>query len=440
MIKYFSVENYKSIKNKAILEFDSNLGEDYPYPASAVIGFAGANASGKTTILQAISFVFWFMQKSFTEIKQDQAIPCQPFVSASDFPIHFHLIFTQKDSDDKYIDYEYLLTVNQQKVLKEEIFYYPDHSQEQELIYEREQQKVTFGSNIHTLDNDVISALPDKSSVISFLSQFPSQKVAGELQKYQILSNINPQGIQEFEFNSLVVKSLMKFSNEQSENLIKTLILADIGIRNISFEKEVEDIEKEVIDILSLIATQDNEAIPTRNSVFINPYPSKLENKLEIEKKLENLLLRKSFKPTSKIKFHHKMDDSIVNLDYLDESAGTLKFLALWVEIQMAFKEGYLLIIDEIELQLHQNLTAYLIGLFENLNQNMNGGQLLFSFHNTALMEILQPNQLWFTEKNDQGQTEIFSAADFTDIQEIEKRNLEELYRIGRFGAKPRAL
>jgi AAA15 family ATPase/GTPase len=48
MIKYFAVENYKSIKNKAILEFDSNLAEDYPYPASAVIGFAGANASGST--------------------------------------------------------------------------------------------------------------------------------------------------------------------------------------------------------------------------------------------------------------------------------------------------------------------------------------------------------------------------------------------------------
>ena len=61
MIKYFAVENYKSIKNKAILEFDSNLAEDYPYPASAVIGFAGANASGKTTILQAISFIFWFI-------------------------------------------------------------------------------------------------------------------------------------------------------------------------------------------------------------------------------------------------------------------------------------------------------------------------------------------------------------------------------------------
>jgi AAA15 family ATPase/GTPase len=114
------------------------------------------------------------------------------------------------------------------------------------------------------------------------------------------------------------------------------------------------------------------------------------------------------------------MDNDLVDLIESDESAGTLKLLALLEKIHLAFRLGLFLIIDEIELRLHQNLIAYLIGLFENFNQNNQGGQLLFSFHNTALMEILQPNQLWFTEKNDQGQTEIFSAADFTDIKDIQ--------------------
>ncbi len=55
-------------------------------------------------------------------------------------------------------------------------------------------------------------------------------------------------------------------------------------------------------------------------------------------------------------------------------------------------------------------------------------------------MEILKPHQLWFTEKNDGGYTEIFSAADFKDIKKLYQRNLEELYRLGRFGAKPRGI
>jgi hypothetical protein len=55
-------------------------------------------------------------------------------------------------------------------------------------------------------------------------------------------------------------------------------------------------------------------------------------------------------------------------------------------------------------------------------------------------MKILTPEQLWFTEKNDSGHTEIFSASHFEDIKNLHERNLEKLYRIGRFGAKPRGI
>ena len=55
-------------------------------------------------------------------------------------------------------------------------------------------------------------------------------------------------------------------------------------------------------------------------------------------------------------------------------------------------------------------------------------------------MDILQPEQLWFAEKNDRGETELFCAANFEDIENIHKKSLEKLYRIGRFGAKPKAI
>ena len=115
-------------------------------------------------------------------------------------------------------------------------------------------------------------------------------------------------------------------------------------------------------------------------------------------------------------------------------------FLALLSRIIYALQYGTLLIVDEIELKIHQNLLAYLIGLFQNKYENENGAQLIFSFHNTSLMEFLKPNQLWFTEKNEQGATKIFSAGDFKDIKKLQERNLEELYRMGRFGAKPRGI
>jgi AAA15 family ATPase/GTPase len=395
MIKYFAVENYKSIKNKAILEFDSNLAEDYPYPASAVIGFAGANASGKTTILQAIRFAFWFMQKSFSAIQEPEAIPSHPFVTTSKLPSKFHLIFTQKNSENKYIDYEYLLTVNQEQVLKEEVYYYPNNSQEQELVYERKEKQVKFGKNIHILGEDVISALPITSSIISFLAQFPSQNIAQNLQKYPNGSNVNRMGLMQFEFKPSIIKNFADDSILE-EQLINILRIADVGIESVNL-KPIPENEKKVIE--HLINTSDSES------------------RLFSQQRTREML--------SEVKFKHKVDDILVEFSDIYESAGTLKLIVLLEKIQLAFNQGYSLIFDEIELQLHQNLIAYLIGLFENPNQNIEGGQLLFSFHNTALMEILQPNQLWFTEKNDQGQTEIFSAADFTDIKDIQQRNLE---------------
>ncbi|MEN8216607.1 MAG: ATP-binding protein [Pseudomonadota bacterium] len=80
MIKYFTVKNFRSIKNENILEFDAHL-ENAAYLAHPIIGFAGANASGKTTVLQSLTFVLWFMQHSFLRLDKNDEIPCEPFYS-----------------------------------------------------------------------------------------------------------------------------------------------------------------------------------------------------------------------------------------------------------------------------------------------------------------------------------------------------------------------
>jgi hypothetical protein len=138
--------------------------------------------------------------------------------------------------------------------------------------------------------------------------------------------------------------------------------------------------------------------------------------------------------------FKHQIDQNLADFKPDMESAGTLQFLFLLYRMLHAFKDGGVLIMDELELKLHQNLVAYMIGLFQSPTTNPQGTQLIFSFHNTALMEILKPEQLWFAEKNDQGQTELFSAAQFHDLKGLLDKNLEGLYRTGRFGAKPRGI
>lgn len=96
MIKYFAVENFRSIKKENIVEFDSGLPKDSPFVANTTIGIAGANASGKSSLLQALNFTLWFMQDSFLALDEDKNIPIEPFITCQDASTKLHLIFTQK--------------------------------------------------------------------------------------------------------------------------------------------------------------------------------------------------------------------------------------------------------------------------------------------------------------------------------------------------------
>ena len=99
-----------------------------------------------------------------------------------------------------------------------------------------------------------------------------------------------------------------------------------------------------------------------------------------------------------------------------------------------------IIIFDEIEMQLQQDIVAHLISLYQNPFENPNKAQLLFTSHNSSLLTVLLPEQFWMSEKNDEGHTSLFSAADFEDIEDIHKKDMEKLYRFGRLGAKPRLL
>ena len=209
-------------------------------------------------------------------------------------------------------------------------------------------------------------------------------------------------------FHSLSVKQLsLLFSNAEKINQIDSEITDTIRAK-------LKQIETQSIEAIRNIKIELNDTVRSKT---------------------------KSQKPIYKsFILKHKVEDSNQDFSYTSESSGTLQFFSLLYRVMLALKKGGVFIFDEIEIKLHQNLVAYIIGLFQNKYENPHGAQLIFSFHNTYFMDILEPSQLWFTEKNDRGYTEIFSAADFKDIKKLQQRSLEELYRLGRFGAKPRGI
>lgn len=432
MIKYFAVENFRSIKEENIVEFDSGLSRDSYFVANPTIGIAGANASGKSSFLQALNFTIWFMQDSFLSQDEDKEIPIEPFISSQDSLSKLHLVFSQKilvDKETKDVNFEYILHLTKEEVIKEILLAYPYNRKR--LVCERNHNKVKQGSKIAKLKSEIWINLRTNCSVVSFAAQFNSQTTAKQCKNFSFKSNLTHKGMVEYEFDSNMLSDLIESHDFTKDEIIRLLRIADLGIDNFEIIKkrqaEIQSIYDYIRKMLSSGIKKSRDQNNYRNSKSI------LSN-------IFNIGHDKTDKNYDILLLEHQIDDSSVSFDYTLESSGTLQFLNILYKVVIALKQGSTFIFDEIEIKLHQNLVAYIIGLFQNKYENPHGAQLIFSFHNTYFMEILEPSQLWFTQKNDRGYTEIFSAADFKDLKKLQQISLEELYRLGRFGAKPRGI
>ncbi len=142
---------------------------------------------------------------------------------------------------------------------------------------------------------------------------------------------------------------------------------------------------------------------------------------------------------------HRRTDDQSVDFDWQDESQGTQVFAQLFWLAFRAFKEGHVVVVDELGANIHPLLAARFIELFQNPENNKNGAQLVFTTHLSQLMSpsLLRKDQLWIAEKTPEGSTEIFSLADFRgekytrSSEAFEKNYLAGRYRgVGGFGPR----
>ncbi len=238
MIKYFAVKNFRSIKEENIVEFDAGMSKDSPFVANPTIGIAGANASGKSSFLQALNFTLWFMQDSFFFLDEDKDIPIEPFITCQNEPTKLHLIFSQKIEVDeiyKYVDFEYILCLTQQEVINETLLSYP--YKRKRLIYQREQKGITQGNTVKKLDSEIWINLRKNCSIISFAAQYNSQVTAKYCKKARFASNLTYKGMFEYEFDPKMIKLLVTKFNISKNKIIELLKIADLGIYDFEIKK-----------------------------------------------------------------------------------------------------------------------------------------------------------------------------------------------------------
>ncbi|MEV7908590.1 AAA family ATPase, partial [Streptomyces anulatus] len=142
----------------------------------------------------------------------------------------------------------------------------------------------------------------------------------------------------------------------------------------------------------------------------------------------------------TRLLFRHTCGAGEFTLSLQDESEGTQQMFHLAVSVLPALEDGGVLLADELDASLHTYLSAKPIQLFQDPVTNPRGAQLIFASHDSALLgrvqgrDVLRRDQIWFTEKGEDGSTQLFPLTDFKPRKED---NRERRYLTGRYGAVP---
>jgi len=375
MIKYFSVENFSSIKDEIIFEADIGCRKQLDTNKAFIV--FGSNASGKTNFLKAITFLFWFIRKSFFELEPNQSIPFDIFITKQNKPTKFYIEFIIKNNL-----YKYTLELNQHKILYEKL----EKNRFQKPIYERDTENISARG----ISKNVLKDLPLNVSIISFLSRFKTQTFAREIQLYNVVSNVTYAGLSDSrKLEDEIAKEIIELNIK--DKALETLKIADTGIVDFSLN------------------SNDNT----------------------IKDKLAKLLVSNQI-DSNQLSFIHNIDGQKVDFTFLQESEGTKKLFLKLKDIIEVINKGGIFIFDEMDSQLHFKIAEYIVSLFKS---SLNA-QLICSSHSPNIIDSsFDAKTLWFTQKEN-GITSLYSAYDFEDLDK--NMSLQKLYEIGRFGAVPK--
>ncbi|MFA5778798.1 MAG: ATP-binding protein [Elusimicrobiota bacterium] len=405
MIIQFTVGNFLSFKEKITLsmvksakhELPENvikINDDFELLKSAVV--YGANASGKSNLMFALSFMRFFTIYSFRTYQVGEEIGTYSFLlneQTKNKPSFFEIIFIVDN-----ITYKYGFEVDNKNVQKEWLYYTPKTKEEK--LFIREGQKFDLSEDFSEGKNKETNAranclfLP----VVSQLNGPISSKIIKWFMKIHISS---------FPSVGSIISSIEKDPNLK-EDVMEFVSIADNGVKDFSIKS------------IDIPPEQLNESNPQKK-------------KKELVKKLV-YFIRNVFNEKNEIS-----SELPIEMDNF-ESAGTKKMFALSVPVINALRNGEILVIDELETHLHPKLFKHIIKLF-NSYSNKNNAQLIFATHNLTCMnnECFRRDQIWFTEKNSFGESSLFSLADYK-LNDKKIRNdaiYSKDYLLGKYGAIP---
>lgn len=418
MIIDFSVKNFLSFREEQTISFEATNDKTYSdlyitqINKTRLLKFAviyGANASGKTNILDAIDYLRTIqLNPPKDKSETTKFIPFLLDENSKNDNGYFKISFFIENK--KFI---YSIKLSEKIIFHEELIYYP--SSQPALLFERKfnQEKniseIIFGEKLELSSDDQIFLTKSTINNSTVIGTFTKSNIHSDLlnELYTWFKNglmpVIKSDTNLFSWSSKRIKE-----NESCKNfLIEILNKADFNISNLEFEKaEIELTDDEI---------------------------KKLEKYPISDKAKQELIETRRISP-EQVMFIHKIANDHYSLPKSLQSQGTIRYYGLGGVLNKLISENSILLIDELENSLHYELVRHFIKTFL---VNSTNSQLIISTHDIGLLEddLMRRDAIWIAQKTKNGNSEINSVADYKLHKNI---SIANAYKIGKLGGKPK--
>ncbi|HEY0935944.1 MAG TPA: ATP-binding protein [Trebonia sp.] len=403
MLLSFRFANHRSFRDEQQLNLTPVYGDDgNPTRADApsavpVVGIFGANASGKSNVVNALSYASDMVGRSDRDsepgrgtrrlpFRLDPAVAAEPSSYAVDLLVDG-------------VRTTYGFSLDDTQILEEWLYSYP--LRRRRVVFERNREEFNWGEESRRSDVRKLTDIVAPTALfLSVAARFDSRSDGGRDETAELLHSV-------FTWLWQRVSRDVHLLRYRDRNTSYVRWLEDPALRT----SIVELLHGADVGLLDVFAKQ----------------PASNEGGFILDK--------------GSVHFRHAgaVDDVLFDVD--EESSGTLRLLELTARAVPVLNEGGLFLVDEIDASLHPLLTASLVNLFQSSRASERGAQLMFTTHDATLLgsidgeDVLRRDQVWFTSKREDGSSELFPLAEFKPRRQGENR--QKRYLNGSYGAVP---
>lgn len=419
MLLQFSVSNFRCFRQHQTLSLaasshdrslpENRIEREFPGVKSRFwlkgAAIYGANASGKSTMLEALGALRNLVIGSAARTDPEDPIPeIEPFAltpSEPESPTTFTIAFATGETR-----FEYRLAATRKRIWHESLRAFPEGKAQ--VWYARDWSP----------ESGTYAWSPDRPTGFERDRRLERDTLGNVLFLSKHISS-----------NRSELEPVFRWFKNQ-------LLFLDLSTRAfLSFDQTLRQIERgtDLAQAILSVLRHADVGITGARTVDYAPPKEMLDLIQRMPKELQEDFRKQSFRRPELL---HRAGAAEVPLPYDSESAGTQRLFALagpWLEI---LANGRTVLMDELETSMHPLLVAELLRLLFSGKTNPNGAQILFTTHNPLLLDptLLRRDQIWFTDKNREGEARIYPLTDYSP------RNRESLvrgYLSGRYGGIP---